>query len=167
MTQADKIKEAQQANLLKFVHERDLMVANPDIADYKDEVKFEIIMCLANIGLVEEAQAKLAKRLNKLEKEKANLAKIAFSLQENGIFWAENEFSIKKPSALSDFKAMLQTVPEEKQKDYIISETVTTIKTKIDSKKLKTAVPTIYKKTYPSIVKRTKKRNESGDLDDE
>jgi len=166
MTQADKIKEAQQANLLKFAHERDLMVANPDIVDYKDEVKFEIIMCLANIGLVEEAQAKLAKRLRILEREKANLAKIAYSLQENGIFWAENEFSIKKPSALSDFKAMLQTVPEQDRWRYITKKEIVEVSESINSKLLKTVVPTIYKKTFPSIVRRTKKIG-SGEFDDE
>jgi hypothetical protein len=167
MTRETAIAKSQQENLAKFVKERDLIKDTPQIADYKEEVAYEIKMILANIQLAEDAQAKINKRLNKLDKEKALLAKIAFKLQENGIFWAEDEFSIKKPSALSDFDAMLKTLPIDLQKDYIISETMTIIKTKIDSKKLKEKVPTIYKKTYPSIVKRTKKRNESGEFDDE
>jgi vancomycin resistance protein YoaR len=172
MTQTEKIKASQQASLAKFAAERDLMIQNPQIKEFKAYLTDEIHLILEGIPFmekrIEQYKAQMNAEQDYLKGAKRDLkrfAQSAYIAQQNGIFWADDWFTVKKPADPKiDIQAMLNSLTEEQKANYEIKTPRTVIDISIDTAKLCKEVPLLYTKTNPVIAKKTKR---SGDLDDE
>jgi len=178
MTQAEKIKEAQQANLLKFAKERDLFKVNPELKEAKESLTGEIHRILIDMDLTNTVITDLKTHLKEetdalkhLEELKHIYAQRAYDLQNKGIFWADKEFIVKKPTEPKiDQQAMFNTLTAEQQEKYITRTKVMIEKEEviINWEKLIKEEPILYTKTNPQLAHKPKaKKNESGDFDDE
>jgi hypothetical protein len=172
MTQAEKIKASQQANLAKFANERDLFKTNPQIAELKEEITENIHWILNQLDSWKTLKDQYKKqltivdtRLKKYERKKQLFAQSAYLLQQNGIFWADDHFTVRKPSEPQiDYQAMYNSLSIEDKQKYEIKTTRTVIDTTVDYERLVKEVPIQYTTTHPVIAIKKKK---TGDVYDE
>lgn len=153
MTKESKIKESQQAQLVKAVQERDLFLNNPQMIEDKAVLATKIRLTLYQIQSLED------ELFNKKD-ELSHLAEQAIELETKGIFWAEKDFSVCHAAKRKNEKAMLAQCPIDQinELDQLTKE----------AKDLKTqllkSVKTIYLESKPSIKARSK-TEANGDQD--
>jgi len=178
MTQEDHIQDTQQANFAKVAHERDLFKENPELKTRKEALTADIHRTLDYIDTLEKVLKDLKKSvkeesviLEKAEELKQVYAGQAYNLQQCGIFWTDEIFSIKRPAdPVIDQNAMFKSLTPEQQEKYIIrtTETVTREVTTINYVQLVKDVPLIYTITKPIIARKPQpKTKKTGDLDNE
>jgi len=134
---------SKKEDLLKFADERDLLKANPQMKELKDEITNSIHETFEQMNYIEKYEENIEqinKRIEqmikplvdqryimqdiitkcskKITRNKEMLAKAAYALQQNGIFWTDNIFIVKKPSENRDWDATYNQLSEEDKKQY-------------------------------------------------
>jgi len=168
------IQKAQADTLRKFAEERDLFKDKPQFKEFKAYLTDEIHIVLNSIPIMEKKIDQYKMQLNleqaylkATKKELSRLAQSAYIAQQNGIFWADDSFTIRKPAKPNiDVQTMYNQLTPEQQEKYITRtvKIVEQTEVTIDWDKVVSSEPIIYKKTLPSIAHK-KKQNESGDQD--